>query len=146
MFSDWRFPTILTGITRQLRAQGVTLVVFRRAEGVAHIRRRPMWRLRLIKCAIALTTKSYLVELQTDFCVYGAFLDKVQQGCSSCRVSAPSFNYYLIKAELTTTAVAPPATVLGGYPGAFHLRSRRYFIIFAFVVEAWEGGWCDLHS
>lgn len=111
-------------------------MVFRSAEGVAAIRRGPLQRLRLRKRAIALTTKSYLSQLQTDFRVYRAFLDKVQQGRSSCRVSAPSFNYYLIKAELTTTAVAPPATVLGGYPGAFHLRSRRYFIIFAFVVEA----------
>lgn len=79
-----------------------------------------------------------VLSLQTTngFLHVACLLAKVQQECSSCRVSALSFNYYLIKAELTTTAVAPPATVLGGYPGAFHLRSRRYFIIFALVEEA----------
>lgn len=79
-----------------------------------------------------------VLSLQTTngFLHVSCLLAKVQQECSSCRVSALSFNYYFIKVELTTTAVAPPATVLGGYPGAFHLRSRRYFMIFASVVEA----------
>lgn len=56
-----------------------------------------------------------VLSLQTTngFLHVSCLLAKVQQECSSCRVSALSFNYYLIKVELTTTAVAPPANSFG---------------------------------